>query len=350
MVITPFDNKPPSGGGNRAQRNPAEKERFVLAHLSDPHMAWAGPVKKRDLLNKRLAGYLKWRFFRNTEHRREILTILKEDLDNTRPDHIVITGDLTHLGLPAEFKKARTWLQSLGTPSQVTVVPGNHDAYVRSDWDRTFACWLDYMRSDPPCRNGGRVRGLDDLFPTLRVRGRIALIGLCSAHPSAPHLAIGTVGGPQLRKLETVLKQTGDRGLFRIVAIHHPPLSGIVSRRKRLTDAHALRGVVARCGAELMLHGHAHRMALNTLDTRSGRTPVAGAPSASSSSSDHQRRARYHVFTLTASENACNVHMGRRVYSPDARCFIPEKGTVSPVTGPLALYRCIVGKHGTRIG
>ncbi len=324
MVIIPPDNKPPPGGGNRAQRNSAEEKRFVLAHLSDLHMAWAGPVKKRDLLNKRLPGYLKWRLFRSAGHRGEILSILKEDLDNTRPDHIVITGDLTHLGLPAEFKKARTWLQSIGTPFQVTVVPGNHDAYVRSDWDRTFACWLDYMRSDPPCRNGARIRGLDDLFPTLRVRGRIALIGLCSAHPSAPHLAIGAVGEPQLKKLETVLKQTGARGLFRIVAIHHPPLSGIVSRRKRLTDAHALRSVVARCGTELILHGHAHRDVLHTLNTRSGRTPVAGAPSASSSRPDHQGRARYHVFTLTASEDAWNVHMGQRVYSPHAHSFIPE--------------------------
>jgi 3',5'-cyclic AMP phosphodiesterase CpdA len=326
MVIIPSDNKKPPSGSNRAHMNPAEKKRFVLAHLSDPPMACVGPVKKRDLLNKRLLGYLRWRLFRNTGHRGEILPILKEDLDNiTRPDHIVITGDLTHLGLPAEFKKARTWLQSLGTPSQVTVVPGNHDAYVRSDWDRTFACWLDYMRSDPPCRDGARVRGLDDLFPTLRVRGRIALIGLCSAHPSAPHLAIGTVGEPQLKKLETVLKQTAAWGLFRIVAIHHPPLSGIVSRRKRLTDAHALRSVVARCGTELMLHGHAHRVVLHTLNTRSGRTPVAGAPSASSSSPDHQRRARYHVFTLTASEDAWNVHIAQRVYSPDAHCFISEK-------------------------
>ncbi|MBW2708157.1 MAG: metallophosphoesterase [Deltaproteobacteria bacterium] len=325
MVIIPSDNKRPPGDNNRTHSNPVEEKRFVLAHLSDPHMAWAGPVNKRDLLNKRLLGYLKWRLFRNTGHREEILPILKEDLSDTRPDHIVITGDLTHLGLPAEFKKARTWLQSLGTPSQVTVVPGNHDAYVRSDWDRTFACWLDYMRSDPPCRGGARVRGFDDLFPTLRVRGRVALIGLCSAHPSAPHLAIGAVGGPQLKRLAATLKQTGARGLFRIVAIHHPPLFGIVSRRRRLTDAHALRNVVARCGTELILHGHAHRVVRHTLNTRSGRTPVAGVPSASSSSPDHQRRARYHVFTLTASEDAWNVHMGQRVYSPHAHCFIPEK-------------------------
>ena len=249
----------PYSDRNSPDANHASGEKFVLAHLSDPHIACESPVQKRDLLNKRLLGYLKWRLFRKRAHRDEILSILQEDLKTTAPDHIAVTGDLTHLGLPAEFRKAQLWLQSLGSPDQVTVVPGNHDAYVRSDWNETFSWWLDYMVSDRPGRQGTRISGLDDLFPTLRVRGRIALIGVCSARPSAPHLAIGTVGDPQLHRLETVLKQTAAQGLFRIMAIHHPPLPGIESWRRSLTDAHSLRNLVARCGAELILHGHVEK-------------------------------------------------------------------------------------------
>ena len=325
MAMSPSDNKKPHSGGNRPHRNHAAGKKFVLVHLSDPHIACVSPVKKRDLLNKRLFGYLRWRLFRKRAHQDEILSILQEDLKSTRPDHIAVTGDLTHLGLPAEFKKAQMWLRSLGTPAQVTVVPGNHDAYVRSDWNQTFAWWLDYMMSDQPYRHSTRVSGFDDMFPTLRVRGQIALIGVCSAHPSAPGLAIGTIGEPQLNKLEAVLKQTAAQGLLRIVAIHHPPLSGIESWRRRLTDARSLRRLVARCGAELILHGHVHKAAHHTLSTPSGRTAVVGATSASSSSLTYQRRACYYIYTIMASENAWDVHIAQRVYCPDAHCFIPGK-------------------------
>jgi len=325
MAMISSDNHKPHSDRNSPARSHAAGKKFVLAHLSDPHIACVSQVKKRDLLNKRLLGYLRWRLLRKRAHRDEILSVLQEDLKSTRPDHIAVTGDLTHLGLPAEFKKAQMWLQSLGTPDRVTVVPGNHDTYVRSDWNETFAWWLDYMVSDRPDRQGAGVSGFDDLFPTLRVRGPMALIGVCSAHPSAPHLAVGTLGDPQLNKLETILKQTASQGLFRIVAIHHPPLSGIESWRRRLTDAHSLRRLVALCGAELILHGHVHKAVRRTLNTPGGRTTVVGATSASSSSLADKRLACYYLYTFMASENAWDVHIAQRVYCPDARCFIPGK-------------------------
>lgn len=325
MSMITSDNKKPHSGSNGTHRNHGAGKKFVLAHLSDPHIACVSRVKKRDFLNKRLFGYLRWRLFRKRVHQDEILSILQEDLKSIRPDHIAVTGDLTHLGLPVEFKKAQTWLRSLGAPAQVTIVPGNHDTYVRSDWNQTFAWWLDYMVSDRPYQHGTPVSGFDDLFPTLRVRGQIALIGVCSAHPSAPGLAIGTIGGPQLNRLETVLKQTVAQGLFRVVVIHHSPLSSIASWRRRLTDARSLRSLVSRCGADLILHGHVHKAVHHTLDTPSGRTTVVGATSASSSSLTYQRRACYYIYTIMASENAWDVHIAQRVYCPDAHCFIPGK-------------------------
>jgi len=319
------DNRKPRRDRNHSRRSSAAEKKFVLAHLSDPHIACASPVEKRDLLNKRLLGYLRWRLFRKKAHQAEILSILQEDLKSSKPDHIAVIGDLTHLGLPAEFKEARRWLRSLGTPAQVTIVPGNHDTYVRSDWNETFSQWLEYMVSDRPWRSGTRVSGFDDLFPTLRVRGPIALIGVCSAHPSAPHLAIGTMGKAQSSRLETILKQTAAQGLFRIVAIHHPPLPGMESWRRRLTDADSLLELVKDCGAELILHGHVHQAVLQTLDTPSGRTMVVGATSASSAGLAAERRACYYLHTLLATENSWDVHIAQRVYCPDARCFIPGK-------------------------
>jgi 3',5'-cyclic AMP phosphodiesterase CpdA len=309
----------------RIETVPVREKRFVLAHVSDPHISCMDQIKKSDLLNKRLLGYLRWKLHRGAEHREEILTILLKDLQRIRPDHIAITGDLTHLSLPAEFKKVQKWLRSLGSPTQVTVIPGNHDTYVGADWHQTFAHWLDYMVSDTGCHQDGPVKGFDDLFPTLRVRGRIALIGVCTAHPSALHLATGRIGIQQLKKLETILRETAALHLFRIISIHHPPISGIVSRRRRLTDAEALRTVLARYGTELILHGHVHKTASNTLHTQAGLTPVVGAPSVTSSSRIYERRARYYVYKINACGGGWDVQLTKRLYSPDGDAFIPER-------------------------
>jgi 3',5'-cyclic AMP phosphodiesterase CpdA len=345
-MIYSHDQQPHSRR-NSPHESDAGGNKFVLAHLSDPHIACTSPVKKRDLLNKRLLGYLRWRLFRNRKHQDEILSMLVEDLKSTNPDHILVTGDLTHLGLPVEFQKAQAWLRSLGSPAQVSVVPGNHDTYVRSDWNETFASWLDYMASDRSDRHGNPGGGLDDLFPTLRVRGRIAMIGVCSARPCAPHLAVGTVGDAQLKKVETFLKQTAAQGLFRIVAIHHLPLSGLDSWRRRLTDAHSLSALIAHCGAELILHGHVHKAVHHTLDTPSGRIPVVGATSASSSSLTPERRACYYVYGLTALENAWDVRIAQRVYCPEAQCFVPGNEQHYRLHGPSLQRNQVEGERAT---
>jgi 3',5'-cyclic AMP phosphodiesterase CpdA len=323
MAFIPSDETKISSDSIQMSTVPAPKKRFILAHFSDPHIVCIDQIKRRDFINKRLFGYLRWKLHRKTEHRNEILAILQKDLQRAKPDHIAITGDLTHLGLPSEFKKVRRWLRSLGTPTQVTVVPGNHDTYVRTDWHQTFACWLDYMVSDTQYQQTSPANDFDDLFPTLRVRGQIALIGVCTARPSTPYLAIGSIGAFQLKKLETILKQTAGQRLFRIMSIHHPPISGIVSWRRRLTDAPALRRLLARYGTELILHGHAHKTTLNTLNIPTGLTLVMGAPSASSLGRTYERRARYYVYKIIRSGDGWDVNIAERVYSPNDYCFIP---------------------------
>ena len=48
-------------------------------------------------------------------------------------DHVAVTGDLTNLALETEFEAVRELLEDeLGLhPSEVSVVPGNHDLYTR---------------------------------------------------------------------------------------------------------------------------------------------------------------------------------------------------------------------------
>ena len=318
------ENFKATGDQSTAADGPSGATPFTLAHLSDPHIACMEDITTRDLVSKRLLGYLKWKLHRGSEHDSRVLTALVSDLRQTRPAHIAVTGDLTHLGLSAEYKKARRWLQKLGLPSEVTVIPGNHDAYVKINWHQTMARWTDYMISDPSRKDGQPTDHTENIFPSLRIRSCVALIGVSTARPSAPHLAVGSIGTGQLQHLETILARIAQRHLFRVVLIHHPPAAGVVSWRKRLTDAADLRSLLEQYGAELILHGHTHRILYNNLPTPTGNIPVRGVPSISALGRTPDRRARYDIYHIAPGSNGWEVSIEVRIYSPEKNRFIRE--------------------------
>jgi 3',5'-cyclic AMP phosphodiesterase CpdA len=245
------------------------------------------------------------------------------DLHSFGPDHVVITGDMTHIGLPCEFREVARWLAGVGTPEQVTLVPGNHDRYVNEAWDGTFARWAAYLRSDD-ARPGPLGVAEPALFPSLRVRNGIAFIGLSSARPSAPLLAVGSLGRTQLRALERVLAETGRRGLFRVLMLHHPPETGAVVWCKRLIDAPALRRIVGEQGAELVLHGHSHSSHRVRFETPAGRIPVLGVPSASAAGRGSSPAAAYHLHELHRQEGGWLLQTRVRAYTGPEKGFVAE--------------------------
>src|ERR1700730_13376014 len=99
---------------------------FVLAHLSDPHLAPLPKPRWFELVGKRATGYLNWRRKRHLVHRSDVLARIVADLKAQAPDHIAVTGDLVNIALAAEFAPAAHFLATLGAPHDVTLVPGNH--------------------------------------------------------------------------------------------------------------------------------------------------------------------------------------------------------------------------------
>ena len=293
---------------------------LYFAQLSDPHLTSLQRVRWRQLLNKRVLGYLSWHHKRRAEHRGEVLDALLRDLTQTQPEHIVITGDLTHIGLPDEFRQARLWLDRLGATDRVTVVPGNHDAYVRTPWSSTFSLWQPYMQSDPEFAETPDTAS-EQLFPSLRIRNGVALIGLSSASASAPFLATGSLGSQQRQRLSTLLRQAAEQGLFRIVLLHHPPREEDEKWRKRLTDGKALCAILEREGAELVLHGHSHRTVEAGIPHGQGKIPVFGIPSASAIGRQAGRRAQYYLYKVRREDDHWSVRVSVRGYQPDQDRF-----------------------------
>jgi 3',5'-cyclic AMP phosphodiesterase CpdA len=296
---------------------------LTFAQLSDPHLSSPTPVRAADLLGKRALGYLSWRLRRRRRHRPEVLAALVRDLRAAHVDHVVVTGDLTHLGLPHELEQARRWLVALAPAPTVSVVPGNHDVYARGSSEQALERWAPFFVSDegPPS------------FPSVRVRGPAVFVGLSTARPSGPFLAVGEVGARQLDRLGPILADARRRGLVRVVLLHHPPLAGTTGWRKRLVDGARLRAVLAAEGVELVLHGHTHRVSLGALPTATGPAPVIGAPSASSTGPEPERLARYHLFRLERQGPRVRLWLSTRVYAPGAGGFVPE-GPERPLTAP----------------
>lgn len=243
---------------------------FTLAHVSDLHLP-VPPGALRplgQLAGKRLLAYLAWR---RKRRRAAAPGALLADIAAGEPDHIAVTGDLTNLALPGEFAAARELLAGLSPPGGLSLVPGNHDATVAVPWAEGLGRWDDWMAGE------GAGPGA---FPFLHRRGPLALIGLSSALPTLPGSAAGELGGDQLARLPALLDRAAREGLFRVVLIHHPPLPGPGGRRKALRDGAALREILARDGAELVLHGHHHRVMQGELPGPAGPIPVLGAPHA----------------------------------------------------------------------
>jgi 3',5'-cyclic AMP phosphodiesterase CpdA len=292
---------------------------FTFAHVSDLHLPLPAGAGWRALANKRILGYLSYQLKRKSVHRQSVLAALVDDLRRQAPDHIAITGDLTNIALPDEFSAAARWLDALGTPDMLTVVPGNHDALVRMAWEQSLGRWAASM-SDPATPLHDQAG-----FPFVRRRGPIALIGVSSACPSPPFYATGRIGADQLARLARQLEQLRAPSIFRVVLIHHPPIGGMMTHRKRLIDQAAFRAVIEKAGAELILHGHHHLFSQDSLRTPNGRAPVIGAPSGSARRHPSRQHASYHLCRLAAAAASWQLEIEVRGLAGSEDRFATER-------------------------
>ncbi len=260
--------------------------RFV--HVSDIHLLDLRGVRPWHYLNKRITGRVNLALGRRRKHDERIFEHAVQAGVELGAERLVITGDLTNLSLPSEFAHVRTRLDALALP--VTVIPGNHDAYVsgavRDDlFARHFAPFMAGERAGAP-------------FPFVQRFDDVALIGVSSGVVTLPLFATGRVGSPQLERLDAVLAQLGAEGCARVVLIHHPPVAGVAKPRHDLLDLAEFGEVIARRGAELILHGHEHVTLETALAGPGGHVPVHGIASGTSCSQRPGREAAFSLYQV----------------------------------------------------
>ncbi|MFN4209400.1 MAG: metallophosphoesterase family protein [Devosia sp.] len=261
-----------------------------MAHISDIHLSPMPDVGWRDLLGKRLTGYLNWKLKRHDELNSETLASLVAHLQAQNADFTAVTGDLVNLAMRSEIDRAGQWLLALGAPDKIAVCPGNHDAYVPGALESAQDIWGDYMRGET----------LDSaVFPYVRRMGELAIISCSSAVPTRPFLAIGRFDEAQAERLGRILHVMGEAGYFRTVLIHHPPNPELQHPSFGLKGHKLFRQVIAQHGAELVLHGHTHRASIHSIPGKTHEVPVVGVAAASAAQGGTlDDPARYNLFRI----------------------------------------------------
>ncbi|MHB2264067.1 metallophosphoesterase family protein [Aliihoeflea sp. PC F10.4] len=306
-----------------------------LAHLSDIHLGPLPDIKYRELASKRITGYINWQRNRKTNLHDYVIGLILDDIKAQAPDHIAVTGDLVNLALDAEIEFATQWLEEVGAGDGVSVVPGNHDAYVPGALDKACRAWGKWMWGDgmaQPARRGA--------FPYMRVRGKMALIGVSSARATAPFMASGYFGSTQARRLGQMLDEAKANGLCRVIMIHHPPVRGAAPQHKRLFGIGRFKKVMQKHGAELVLHGHTHLPSLYWLDGKDGKVPVLGVAAAGQAVGGSKPAAQFNLIEIDGEPGAWRLNVERRgllAGSNDIQKIVAqtlESGSGSPVHEP----------------
>ncbi|MDP3802753.1 metallophosphoesterase [Brevundimonas sp.] len=165
----------------------------------------------------------------------------------TPHDLVLITGDITQQGLPAEFEAAGRWIDRMPDPRFVIV--GNHDVPYWSLIARVFSPWKAFERA-----TGHPAHDHQFLSPELMVRGVVTARGW----QARTNWSKGVIDLDQTRKAAEALRQA-PVGALRVLACHHPlvemigtPMTGDVKRG----DAAAL--IFAEAGVDLIATGHVH--------------------------------------------------------------------------------------------
>jgi 3',5'-cyclic AMP phosphodiesterase CpdA len=254
-----------------------------------------------------------------------------EDLNAQGIEHVLCTGDVTNLALEREFKFAREKFDRLANgPTGVTVIPGNHDAYVAEGIAHFATMFEEYHRPDEgwawteadkdPNDEGDELR-----WPIVRVRGPIAIVGITTSRQTPWFTAYGRIGAGQLARVGKALTDPRLTGKLRIVAIHHPPAGKRAQSKIRgLRDHAGFAEVIATAGADLIVHGHEHQDLHETLPGPSGDVPVRGIASGTYFHNRPDRVARYRIFEISDGKIASD---SVRVWNREVGRFEAETGT-----------------------
>ena len=171
-----------------------------------------------------------------------VIEPLLASVQASRPDCVVVSGDLTQRARVDQFRHARAFLDRLPEPQ--VVVPGNHDVPLYRVLERMLDPFGNYRRSIN-----------EDLEPSF-IDGEIAVLGVNTAR--AMTFKGGRINDAQIESIRYRIAALPP-GTTKIIVTHHPfDLPYVPGKVKLVGRAHQAMEVFSTCGVDLLLAGHFH--------------------------------------------------------------------------------------------
>jgi len=168
---------------------------------------------------------------------------LLADLSQTKPNIVVVTGDLTQRARHRQFAAARAFLEKL--PRPVVVIPGNHDVPLYDVIERFLGRLARYRRYI-----------CSELQPFF-ADDEIALLGLNTARSAT--FANGRISHRQAAAIKAVFSEV-PAGRLKVLAIHHPLAAPLAAGNSAPVGRAAMAlEAITEAGVRLVLSGHHHR-------------------------------------------------------------------------------------------
>jgi 3',5'-cyclic AMP phosphodiesterase CpdA len=212
-----------------------------ILHLSDPHFGGLADIRQIEAVERMLP--------------------------DLRPDAVVISGDVAQRARHGEFQRARAFLNLARETAPVYLVPGNHDV----QW-----WWRPFIPFGKSAIYGKYRRYFGDaLTPTLTMPGAVIAGALTSHGVAWGSLTtrlrdIAVKGHLPAREMERVRKvfAAAPADAARVLVVHHNVMRGDISQRMGLARATRAQWRIVESGADVVLCGHDHQEAVDTLGGR----------------------------------------------------------------------------------
>ncbi len=277
----------------------------IIAHLSDLHINRHYYPERSAMLHQTL-----------------------RECNDRNVDHLVITGDLSHLGRKEELEECASILREHGywDSSRLTVTIGNHDIFGgpyfaedvltfpgrcrETDYEAQVKIFTDIYA--PSFESAIRASG-DAFFPFVKLIGDIALIGINTIAQWSvlknPLGSNGDVDDRQFNRLNGILNDSRLFGRRIFVLSHHHfhtpkylatcSLMGklwqrIEGQTLKLRGRKRLLDVFREHGVEKILHGHVHEHT----EYRAGGVTCVNAGASMLPAGEHPRK--FHVIGTDA--------------------------------------------------
>ena len=232
-----------------------------------------------------------------------VAAALERFIAETKPDAVVVSGDLTQRAKAHEFAEARRFLDGLA-PLPVVTTLGNHDVPVYRVFERLLSPYRNYRAH------------IDTALDTVTDVEGARIVALSTAAPYA-RVVNGRLGRAQREFARRAFDAT-PAGWNRILTIHHHVLGpGDFEVDQPLPDATSIIRGFHEWGVDLVLSGHLHRSFIKTSNeglpagTVAWGIPIVHAGTATSSRGRGKERGRnsFNVVRVEESEIDVSVYL-----------------------------------------